>query len=1237
MALNVPPGQPTPRWSPPGDQVPDNVWVYDIQRGSGGGWIPPDEPVNPDHTTLAMPIGWQPRGRDMPWQVVMSPPGTPAPMGMYNYTPKSREVHQPGSQAPVDETQLSLVPAGGSPSSPAGATAPVPAPSPPGVPPPGGSGMAAPPPPTPPGAPPSPRPSAPGMHPGGGAPPPTGMMPPGPSPTPLGTPPVLRPPQQQPPTGMGQGRGSEVKTAPPALIDPPGGGVSPPSSPQNLDPEMIARALLAQLVGVDTTPSSAVGQGQAVGVGAAGDDLTELQTQTLQRDARRYEGTPYVLGGNDPTKGIDCSGFVTSLLRGFGARVPGRPTTTTYRDQLAAPTNWDNIRPGDILLSAANPRDPTSGEHMALYVGGGLMAESTAARNERGGNGVRIRPVQGTNLQPYRMREPVPGLSDATLLAQHAAQNPDAAGGNVQLLSAQGAPQTTSPVAQQGQRDQRGLVQLAMDHGAPPELAQIMATGALMESGGRPDAEGDNKHSQGLYMMHDQGAGRGMSVEARRDPDNATQVMLQREYQPAYDRFRQQGLSGVELARAVYLAAERPAYGDPRHPEVTQHVDNDLPRHYRNITQLAADGKDVALGGAAVVPLQGPPGPQQQTAQQGTPNVGEQIWAAAQQVAQQVAGAVAPRTAYAAETASAPGPAPRPVATPGPMGAPQVDVMPQPAQAPAAAAATPSPQAAASPAVAPASAAAATLPQNQERAAARGYTPAAGPAYSAPPPPPPSGGPPGVALDPRANVPAAPAGFRWDEDRQAMIPATPGVYDLGHGPMMWNGAAWGPAPAASQRSTEMQGIEVAPGARVVTDPQTGTSQLYVTQGDGSILSHPIDQGAPPPAADSPGWTPIRGATGPSEEIRLRRDELARQVEADNRRYGEMTADQRAQAAARQRELDQAEARLAQDQANHDRAYTDIPASTAAQQQIERERDAQTAANQNRAWTDIPASMAAQQQIERDRAAQDAANQERPYNQMTMADRAQMNAPRAIGGGIFRTTTDDSGLPTGVEQIGDVPMTADAQANLDQRRYEFGNLSAEQQATLGEKQYEFGNLSAAQSANLGIEQQRLSQQHEEALLPYEKMTAAQQAQNQIDQQRLGLQQQQFGLETQKAQNQLEPLPRGGIARVNPFTGSMQMINAPEPEAEQYMGGYFFTPAGRTVNIGGQTVSGGPNPYSAWTPSQAGYGSWAPPQMQQQSAMQARGMQNWRPPQPQMQGWGAPQQQGWGGGAGGFGGY
>ncbi len=86
------------------------------------------------------------------------------------------------------------------------------------------------------------------------------------------------------------------------------------------------------------------------------------------------------------------------------------------------------------MLSAANPGNPGMGEHMALYVGAGQMAES------RGGSGVRIGPVQGTNLQPYRMRTPVPGLQDATRLAQAAgADGPTnvTPSSSMRLLSAQ--------------------------------------------------------------------------------------------------------------------------------------------------------------------------------------------------------------------------------------------------------------------------------------------------------------------------------------------------------------------------------------------------------------------------------------------------------------------------------------------------------------------------------------------------------------------------------------------------------------------------------------------------------------------------------------------------------------------------------------------------------------------------------------------------------------------------------
>jgi flagellum-specific peptidoglycan hydrolase FlgJ len=229
--------------------------------------------------------------------------------------------------------------------------------------------------------------------------------------------------------------------APPVGVGPPVGGGQDSGRPWGIG--SIAQSIFAALI-------PPVGVGQDVGVGA--DDLTEAQTQALQGTARRYAGTPYRLGGNDLTKGIDCSGFVNEILKGFGANIPGRPSTVTYRTQLASPTSWDDIRPGDILLSAPNPRDPVSGEHMALYVGGGQMAESA------GGVGVRIRPVQGTSLQPYRMRTPVPGLQDATRLAQAvptggddtARVTPTSANNPMRLMGAQsqsGAIDTSSPEA----------------------------------------------------------------------------------------------------------------------------------------------------------------------------------------------------------------------------------------------------------------------------------------------------------------------------------------------------------------------------------------------------------------------------------------------------------------------------------------------------------------------------------------------------------------------------------------------------------------------------------------------------------------------------------------------------------------------------------------------------------------------------------------------------------------------
>lgn len=101
------------------------------------------------------------------------------------------------------------------------------------------------------------------------------------------------------------------------------------------------------------------------------------------------------------------------------------------------------------------------------------------------------------------------------------------------------------------------LYELVRRHGATPGLDRTMVAGALTESGGDADAEGDGGHSYGLWQLHDQGRGAGMSREERCDPDLACTRML-----PFYrEAWARAAGAATERLRATgaYLDAERPA------------------------------------------------------------------------------------------------------------------------------------------------------------------------------------------------------------------------------------------------------------------------------------------------------------------------------------------------------------------------------------------------------------------------------------------------------------------------------------------------------------------------------------------------------------------------------------------------------------------------------------------------------------------------------------------------------
>src|SRR3954452_18986446 len=106
------------------------------------------------------------------------------------------------------------------------------------------------------------------------------------------------------------------------------------------------------------------------------------------------------------------------------------------------------------------------------------------------------------------------------------------------------------------------LYTLVRRHGAAAGVDRCMVAGAQAESEGDPacqgDWEGDHPHSIGLWQLHDQGLGAGLSIAERADPDRACSVMLA-EYARWYDYWADQGLVGEDLAARAYLWAERPA------------------------------------------------------------------------------------------------------------------------------------------------------------------------------------------------------------------------------------------------------------------------------------------------------------------------------------------------------------------------------------------------------------------------------------------------------------------------------------------------------------------------------------------------------------------------------------------------------------------------------------------------------------------------------------------------------
>lgn len=135
------------------------------------------------------------------------------------------------------------------------------------------------------------------------------------------------------------------------------------------------------------------------GVAAVGTTTTGgVNGEAVVAEARKYLGVPYLWGGTDPAKGLDCSGMIQLVYKNLGIDIP----RVSYQQATAGRpvASLAEAQPGDIL-AFNSPVD-----HVGIYIGNNQMIEAP-----RTGLDVRVIDVYET---PTAIRRILPEGASAT-------------------------------------------------------------------------------------------------------------------------------------------------------------------------------------------------------------------------------------------------------------------------------------------------------------------------------------------------------------------------------------------------------------------------------------------------------------------------------------------------------------------------------------------------------------------------------------------------------------------------------------------------------------------------------------------------------------------------------------------------------------------------------------------------------------------------------------------------------
>ncbi|SFL23010.1 NlpC/P60 family protein [Geodermatophilus ruber] len=173
-----------------------------------------------------------------------------------------------------------------------------------------------------------------------------------------------------------------------------------------------------------TTAASAAGltgSGAASSVSTAAARAGAASEGAVITEAKKYLGVPYLWGGTDPAKGLDCSGFTQLVFGNLGIDLPR--TSAQQATTGTAVASLAQARPGDLVFFDHSSRPGI--DHVGIYLGDGKMIAApqegeTVKIHDVGSPAVirRVLPAEPAAATPAAGAAPLAGVPYSDLFVR---------------------------------------------------------------------------------------------------------------------------------------------------------------------------------------------------------------------------------------------------------------------------------------------------------------------------------------------------------------------------------------------------------------------------------------------------------------------------------------------------------------------------------------------------------------------------------------------------------------------------------------------------------------------------------------------------------------------------------------------------------------------------------------------------------------------------------------------------